>query len=180
MLLRLRLLGQAIFLLVVAASLILLFAGRELRTSPVDAAPENPSPSQQLLGGKDAREDEEADLPPQEAVPLSSQENDLLYRPPLDIALIFTHAKDNAPFQYKLRVAVGSLLHAASAPLRLHLITDDDGFHIAAQIINDVQASNQLDSRYVKVRKSSEMSVVFVLGSLHNCDFGQVLNIAAR
>lgn len=160
MLLRLRLLGQAIFLLVVAASLILLFAGRELRTSPVDTSPvaENPSPSLQVRsqdggqkGEKGEEEEEESDLPPQEAVPLSSQENDLLYRPPLDIALIFTHAKDNAPFQYKLRVAVGSLLHAASAPLRLHLITDDDGFHIASQIINDVQASSQLDSRYVKL-----------------------------
>lgn len=168
MLLRLRLLGQAAFLVVVAASLILLFAGREPRASPGDTSPvaQRPRPSQQARGrgpglkqegeGDEGQneedEEEEANLPPQEAVPLSSQENDLLYRPPLDIALIFTHAKDNAPFQYKLRVAVGSLLQAASAPLRLHLITDADGFHIASQVISEVQAGSQLDSRYVKVR----------------------------
>ncbi|XP_037784530.1 xyloside xylosyltransferase 1-like [Penaeus monodon] len=167
MLLRLRLLGQAAFLVVVAASLILLFAGREPRASPGDTSPvaQRPRPSQQARGRgpglkqegegdegqNEEEEEEEANLPPQEAVPLSSQENDLLYRPPLDIALIFTHAKDNAPFQYKLRVAVGSLLQAASAPLRLHLITDADGFHIASQVITEVQAGSQLDSRYVKL-----------------------------
>lgn len=163
MLFRLRLLGQAVLLLVVAASLIFLFSGKELKNTPLEAAPveENLGPRHDVLLGLGTEGDEDSDLQPQEAVPLSSQENDLLYRPPLDIALIFTHAKDNAPFQYKLRVAVGSLLQAASAPLRLHLITDDDGFHIASQIINDVQSSNQLDSRYVKVRTTTNMRLNF-------------------
>ncbi|KAK3864810.1 hypothetical protein Pcinc_029526 [Petrolisthes cinctipes] len=87
----------------------------------------------------------------QEVVPLDPQENDLLYRPPLDLAFIFTHAKDNFALQAKLRSAVGSLLQHSSAPLRLHLITDEDGFHIASEIITEVQAANQLDLRYVKL-----------------------------
>ncbi|KAK4310665.1 hypothetical protein Pmani_017792 [Petrolisthes manimaculis] len=86
-----------------------------------------------------------------EVVPLDPQENDLLYRPPLDLAFIFTHAKDNFALQAKLRSAVGSLLQHASAPLRLHLITDEDGFHIASEIITQVQTANQLDLRYVKL-----------------------------
>lgn len=104
--------------------------------------------------------DDQEEFREQEVVPLDPQENDLLYRPPLDLAFIFTHARDNYALQAKLRVAVGSLLRPASAPLRLHLITDEDGFHIASEIITQVQAANQLDLRYVKVIKTLTMMII--------------------
>ncbi|XP_066951292.1 xyloside xylosyltransferase 1 [Macrobrachium rosenbergii] len=140
---RLKVLVQGVILIVLTACLVLLFSFKDHRVT------RNASASASLVARLEAPED--VLLREDEPVPLDYQENDLLYRPPLDVALIFTHAKGNLPLQYKLKVAVGSLLRQASAPLRLHLITDEDGFHIASQIINEVQSSNRLDSRYVKL-----------------------------
>nr|XP_053650382.1 uncharacterized protein LOC128700927 [Cherax quadricarinatus] len=84
---------------------------------------------------------------------LDPRENDLLYRAPLDVAFIFTHARKSQELQRKLAVAATSLLASTTAPLRLHLITDQDGFHIATDIIAKAQDANQLGFRSIKVRQ---------------------------
>ena len=82
---------------------------------------------------------------------MSSIENDLLYREPIDIAFIFTNAVKNYGLQYNLRIAVSSLLNATKAPLRLNLITDEDGIHIASDIIKEIQTKEHLEKQHVKV-----------------------------
>lgn len=82
---------------------------------------------------------------------LDPRENDLLYRAPLDVAFIFTHARKSQELQRKLAVAATSLLASTTAPLRLHLITDQDGFHIATDIIAKAQDANQLGFRSIKL-----------------------------
>ncbi|XP_071536915.1 xyloside xylosyltransferase 1 [Panulirus ornatus] len=153
MLLRVRCLGQATILLVLAACVIFIMAWRDVRSLVPLLSPTS-SPEALLNPGKlvdvGSGNTDQA-FPEQEVAPLDPRENDLLYRPPLDVVLIFTHARENWPLQNKLRVAVGSLLRAASAPLRLHLVTEEDGFHTASEIITQAQAANQLDSRYVKL-----------------------------
>ncbi|KAG7177737.1 xyloside xylosyltransferase 1-like [Homarus americanus] len=161
MLFRVRFLGQATILLLVVVCLILLSGWREVKPlvvvvpSPHLQPPPQPHPPSSLHLSPEDEDDsvntEQQILPEQEVVPLDPRENDLLYRPPLEVAFIFTHARDSYPLQNKLRVAVSTLLAASSAPLRLHLITDQDGFHIASQIIRQAQETNQLDSRYVKL-----------------------------
>ncbi|XP_045128346.1 xyloside xylosyltransferase 1-like isoform X2 [Portunus trituberculatus] len=152
---RLRNLGHAFLLLTFAAAIIFLCGWRDAQPAPL----QGPSSTVVQEGLVMIQEKDLAvNMPPfpvfnqqQEAVPLDARENDLLYRPPLDVAFIFTHARDNWPLQNQLRVAAGSLLAHSSAPLRLHLITDEDGFHTATKIINEVQATNQLDSRHIKL-----------------------------
>ncbi|KAG0699484.1 Xyloside xylosyltransferase 1 [Chionoecetes opilio] len=163
---RMRNLGQAFLLVTFAAAIIFLCGWRDAQPAPLHS----PSPVVAQDDPRNIQEDMGANMLPmpvfdsqQEAVPLDPRENDLLYRPPLDVAFIFTHARDNWPLQNQLRVAAGSLLARSSAPLRLHLITDEDGFHAATKIINEVQASDQLDSRHIKPRVHKFLEL------LHSC-----------
>ncbi|XP_069184931.1 xyloside xylosyltransferase 1 [Procambarus clarkii] len=146
---RVRVVGQAALLLVLVGSLLLLLCWKDVK--PLLPLPSLPNPL--ALSHTEPEDGGTLVASPQQVVvvPLDTRENDLLYRAPLDMAFIFTHARDNPTLQSKLRVAVGSLLRLSSAPLRLHLITDEDGFHIAKQIISQAQTSNQLDSRYIKL-----------------------------
>ncbi|KAK7085268.1 Xyloside xylosyltransferase 1, partial [Halocaridina rubra] len=144
---RLRLILHAIVLIVLTGFIVLYFGSSDTKYSKSSALP---VVSVDMVAKLEIGEDDLV-MQEQEAVPLDYRENDLLYRPPLDIAVIFTHSENNLPLQYKLRIAVGSLLLKSSAPLRLHLITDEDGFHIASNIINDVQSTNRLDTRHLKL-----------------------------
>lgn len=101
-----RHLGQAFLLLTFAAVVIFLFGWRDAQPAPLQSL-------SSTMPQKGLRETQKKDLavnmPPfsvfdqqQEAVPLDPRENDLLYRPPLDVAFIFTHAQDNWPLQVKL------------------------------------------------------------------------------
>ncbi|XP_050710893.1 xyloside xylosyltransferase 1-like [Eriocheir sinensis] len=157
---RLRHLGQAFLLVTFAALLVFLFGWREAQPSVGPSAV--PHVQQGRVGEASQQEGHSTpgNMPPplldlfeqqREAVPLDARENDLLYRPPLDIAFIFTHARDNWSLQSQLRVAASSLLEHSSAPLRLHLITDEDGFLTATRIISDVQAATHLDARHIKL-----------------------------
>ncbi|CAL4061057.1 unnamed protein product, partial [Meganyctiphanes norvegica] len=139
--LRCRIVGQIALLLALAIYLMFFFGGKETK--------ETDNRSNSALNG--LKEDRGLLSQVQDAEPLSNQENDLLYRAPIDVAFIFTHAKDNNPLQYKMRVAVGTLLQASSAPLRLHLITDNEGFEIASTIIHEVQTSIQFGTQHVKM-----------------------------
>lgn len=100
---RLRYLGRAFLLLTFAAVIIILCGWRDAPPAPQ----QGPSPTVAQDGLVVIQENALAvNMPPfpgfnqeQEAVPLDARENDLLYRPPLDVAFIFTHARDNWPLQ---------------------------------------------------------------------------------
>lgn len=97
--------------------------------------------------------DLEQDLQAREdALSLSPDENELLYRAPIDVALIFTNADKNNVIQHHLRRAVTTLLKNAHAPIRLHIISEEDSFEIGSKIIKNIQVQNQWDARHMKVK----------------------------
>ncbi|XP_076034691.1 xyloside xylosyltransferase [Oratosquilla oratoria] len=142
MMVRSRSLGQTGIIIIIVLCFFLLRGGRvgkpdvnDVRAGATTSAPA----------------EEENELTAHEVVPLSDIENDLLFRPPIDIALIFTKTKDNFGLQYKFRVAVGSMLRHVTVPLRLHLITDDEGFSTASTIIREIQEGHQYNTNHVKL-----------------------------
>lgn len=86
-----------------------------------------------------------------EAEPLTAIENDLLYRAPIDIALIFTNGNDNINLQYSLQKCISSMMKHTSTPINLHLISDEKSFEKAKEIIADIQSSQHLELKHLKV-----------------------------
>ena len=60
----------------------------------------------------------------------------------IEIAVIFRHANSKGSLQSNFHGAVESLLQHTSVPIRLHIVTDAQGYRIATDIIQQVQASD--------------------------------------
>ncbi|RXG71883.1 Xyloside xylosyltransferase 1 [Armadillidium vulgare] len=111
--------------------------------------------------------DLEQDLQAREdALSLSPDENELLYRAPIDVALIFTNADKNNVIQHHLRRAVTTLLKNAHAPIRLHIISEEDSFEIGSKIIKNIQVQNQWDARHMKLVYVSALELAEEVGPI--------------
>lgn len=112
---RLRHLGQAFLLVTFAALLVFLFGWRETQPSVGPSAAPRVLQGRAWEAGQQEGQSTPGNMPPplldlfeqqREAVPLDPRENDLLYRPPLDVAFIFTHARDNWSLQVRLLLLI--------------------------------------------------------------------------
>lgn len=69
----------------------------------------------------------------------------------IDIAIIFRHGSAKTLLQNNLQIAVKSMLQHTSTRLCLHVVTDDQSFHMAQKIIASVISELHLQSAILQV-----------------------------
>ncbi|KAF2359327.1 Glycosyl transferase family 8 [Trinorchestia longiramus] len=69
----------------------------------------------------------------------------------VELALIFRHGKDKERLQKNFRNAVDSMLSLSSVPVRLHIVTDDESFKVAASLVANISMKNQKQLEVVHV-----------------------------